>query len=82
MGNFVEHFECLVCEREVIRMRNRFRPVPHVARLDHYGCPAPETVLAGVGDVTGWLVDFAAARVEAEALARTVKSGKVYSAKR
>ena len=31
-GSFVNHFECLGCKREVERMRNRFRPVPYVAR--------------------------------------------------
>ena len=37
-GSFVDHFECLVCRREVERMRNRFRPVPYVARLVRKWC--------------------------------------------
>ena len=31
--SFVALFECLVCQREVERLRNRFRPVPYIARL-------------------------------------------------
>ena len=33
LGSFVGHFECLVCRREVERLKNRFRPVPYVAKL-------------------------------------------------
>ena len=45
------------------------RPVPYMAKVTHYGCPAPKAMLGG-GDVTGWAVEHAVAKVEGEALAR------------
>ena len=46
--NFVEAFECLVCERvsqnlKVSRMG--FKPVPYRVNKDHYGCPEPKSAL-------------------------------------
>ena len=40
-----------------------------MAKVTHYGCPAPKAMLGG-GDVTGWAVEHAVAKVEGEALAR------------
>ena len=56
-----------------------FRPVPYIAKVDHYGCPAPKAMLGG-GDVTAWAVEHAVAKVEGEALARM--SGVEYSKQR
>jgi hypothetical protein len=82
-GNFVEHFECLVCEREWFRLHNRFRPVSHRALPDHYGCPAPRNPIPGVdGNIVGWIVEHVVARIESEAVGWMVASGMEYTKKR
>ena len=43
--NFIDGFECLVCNRihENIRARKEGRSqTPHIAEADHYSCPRPE----------------------------------------
>jgi alpha-1,3-fucosyltransferase 10 len=45
-GNFIERFECVVCERlhENIEKEKANEPViSHIATKEHYGCPVPKT---------------------------------------
>jgi hypothetical protein len=51
-GNFINRFECLVCERAHETRINR--TIRYQARFDHYGCPPPTTF-----DTHGQLLEHA-----------------------
>lgn len=77
-GNFIEHFECYVCDQLI--SRNSFQedvPIPRrtQANLSHYGCPEPQSVLTGkVNPKSFWVEEWNKARVEAEVLHRLVST--------
>lgn len=61
MGNFVKHFQCLVCERVANNVwfgNLGFRGLPYDASTDHYGCPIPLSPLTGKVDPKNWYVDL------------------------
>ncbi|XP_014680522.1 PREDICTED: alpha-(1,3)-fucosyltransferase 10-like, partial [Priapulus caudatus] len=74
-GNFVEHFECHVCER-----LHEGAPARRVASAEHYGCPRPGRLVpdADASD-TMWQSMYDQSRVEARAWRRLVERNVVYS---
>lgn len=75
-GNFIEHFECHVCDQVLTRHsggRSRANPGEFQADLSHYGCPEPETVLGEDEEARNfWVEQWNKARVEAQVLHRLV----------
>jgi len=57
MGNFVQHFQCFVCERVArnVKFTNLgFKSLPFDADEEHYGCPVPKSPLTGKVDIDNW----------------------------
>jgi hypothetical protein len=62
-GNFIDRFECLVCERihaNIQLSQSNKQTIRHQAGLEHYGCPKPSTfdkngAVKVAEEATNWL---------------------------
>ncbi|XP_045608866.2 alpha-(1,3)-fucosyltransferase 10 [Procambarus clarkii] len=79
-GNFIEHFECFVCDSVLSRRSKAEHTGGEVmASLNHYGCPEPPNVLTGKPNPKSfWVEQWHKARVEAKVLSRLVKTNKKF----
>ncbi|CAL4235795.1 unnamed protein product, partial [Meganyctiphanes norvegica] len=67
-GNFIEHFECYVCDK-VISEHSSTKPGKLKATRAHYGCPEPPSAPNGnVDNSSFWVEQWHKARVEASLL--------------
>lgn len=83
-GNFVERFECFLCDRiHVLNMvqRHGFDSIIYTATEDHYGCPPPRT--SGNFDTkeSWWNEQYRNAQVEAYVLKTLVDKNVNFTSK-
>lgn len=83
LGNFVQHFQCFVCERVArnIRFTNLgFKPLPYDANEDHYGCPVPRSPLTGEVDTMSWWTEqWYRSKYEAQVFQSLLGSNKQFN---
>jgi len=84
MGNFVKHFQCLVCERvanNVWFSSLGFRSLPFDASEDQYGCPAPVNPLTGEVEKRNWWTElWFQSLYEAEVANEFIEENKPFNA--
>ncbi|XP_076046459.1 GDP-fucose protein O-fucosyltransferase 3-like [Oratosquilla oratoria] len=80
---FIDQFECFVCNQILSRHDGR-RSGEFVARLDHYGCPAPTNPLSGRENrESQWVEMWYKAKYEAEVVRDfALKNPRVLSSRR
>ncbi|XP_021922200.1 alpha-(1,3)-fucosyltransferase 10 isoform X3 [Zootermopsis nevadensis] len=75
-GNFIEHFECFVCEQEHKKLKGE-RAIIFETSKAHYNCPIPVSPLTGVENKANWWVDqWQMGKCEARVLRDYVGAGK------
>jgi hypothetical protein len=75
-GNFIEHFECFVCEQEHKKLNGK-RAITFATSKAHYNCPIPVSPLTGVQNRENWWVDqWQMGKCEARVLRHYVEVGK------
>jgi hypothetical protein len=55
-GNFIEHFECFVCEQEHNKRNGERTKISDISKT-HYNCPIPISPLTGTENKENWWVD-------------------------
>lgn len=77
--NFIERFECLVCERVAENYRRELKGMPllhYQANIDHYGCPKPVSPFTLEPDSRSWWLElYNKAKYEANALENLMTKG-------
>lgn len=77
--NFIEAFECLVCERIADNYRREYKGLPKLkyhVNNDHYGCPKPVSPFTLEPDSSSWWLElYNKAGYEATALENLMKKG-------
>ena len=72
-GNFIEHFECYVCEQEHKKMAEGKLQVANV-NINHYNCPKPQSPLSGKENPENWWLDqWYMGRCEARVLRKFIE---------
>jgi len=75
-GNFIEHFECFVCEQEHKKLKGERIQISNISKA-HYNCPVPVCPLTGVENQENWWVDqWYMGKCEARILRHYVEIGK------
>ncbi|PSN48437.1 Alpha-(1,3)-fucosyltransferase 10 [Blattella germanica] len=75
-GNFIEHFECFICEHEHKKIISKTSNIMSVSK-DHYNCPVPLSSLSKKKDTKNWWVDqWYMGRCEARVLKKFIELGK------
>ncbi|XP_071549348.1 alpha-(1,3)-fucosyltransferase 10 [Panulirus ornatus] len=78
-GNFIEHFECFVCNQILARHAGA-KPGEVMASVEHYGCPEPPSVLEGGPNRRSfWVEQWHKARVEARVLHHLMLSARSFT---
>lgn len=77
--NFIEAFECLVCERIADNYRREYKSIPKLqfqAHIEHYGCPKPVSPFTLEPDSHSWWLElYNKAEYEAKALENLMQKG-------
>ncbi len=84
MGNFIEGFECFVCEQVATNSfmaKAGFKSRSSVAKPSHYGCPRPVPALDQLGTASAikssvWQEEWDRSRRQAERMASSARSGE------
>jgi hypothetical protein len=74
-GNFIEHFECFLCEQEHKKLNGERTEMSGVTKV-HYNCPIPISPLTNTENRDNWWVDqWHMGRCEARVLRHFVEIG-------
>ncbi|XP_069697948.1 alpha-(1,3)-fucosyltransferase 10 isoform X2 [Periplaneta americana] len=75
-GNFIEHFECFVCEQEHKKLSGERTQIGGIS-TEHYNCPVPVSPLTNEKDKENWWVDqWYTGKCEAKILRKYIEVGK------